>query len=94
MKEEGMEALQNRKEEEEILKAIGAMTPSIYFVEEVKRELAPAKQIYSFNEYLYLLTELRSLMEEGVPPAIALDAVKKYRSSVDNILNACRGTNL
>lgn len=69
------EALKARMEERETLKSIANIS-TVEFAEEAAGVLDPTKHAYTFEAYLILLSNLKKLLLEGMPPEYALDSVQ------------------
>jgi hypothetical protein len=61
--------------EHRILEEIAAVE-TIEFAEMAKKTLDPVTHAYSFEDYLELLDNLKTLLYAGMPPGLALDAVQ------------------
>lgn len=69
------EILQQRKDEQQLKNGIAAVT-DLEFAGWAAGALDPKKHLYSFEGYLSLLQMLKTVLDAGMPPDDALDAVQ------------------
>lgn len=67
----GQEAIQDRKQEKELLEQIAKLT-SPEFAQQAAEELGINKNSYSFDVYLWLLRRLHKMVLVGIPNCAAL----------------------
>ena len=82
------EFMQQRTNEQQLKNEIAAVT-TLEFTERAADVLSPRKHLYSFEGYLSSLQMLKTVLYEGMPPDVALDAVQTGWNA-EKILEAWR----